>query len=69
MLRTLPTRRLDHCPSPDNLTAKLQDQTFTTDLELLVAEWPSGYRIETGEQTARAVLEAIETFDQNPTPG
>jgi Nucleotidyl transferase AbiEii toxin, Type IV TA system len=48
----------------DNLTAKLQDQTFMTDLELLVAEWPSGYRIETGEQTARAVLNAIETLDQ-----
>lgn len=27
----------------------LLGQHFTTDLELLVAEWPTGYRIETGE--------------------
>ena len=47
----------------DNLTVKLQDATFTTDLELLVAQWPDDYQIDSGAAAARAVLAAIETLD------
>ncbi len=44
----------------DNLDAKLNDPTFTTDLELLVARWPSEYSIDTGAVTARTVIDAAD---------
>jgi hypothetical protein len=47
----------------DNLTAKLEDTTFTTDLELLIAQWPAGYLIESGAAVARAVIAAIGALD------
>jgi Nucleotidyl transferase AbiEii toxin, Type IV TA system len=47
----------------DNLAAKLHDATFTTDLELLVAQWPAGYQIDSGAAVARAVIAAIAALD------
>jgi hypothetical protein len=47
----------------DNLRTKLQDPTFTTDLELLVAQRPDGYRIHEGAAAAEAVIAAIDVLD------
>jgi hypothetical protein len=47
----------------DNLRTKLQDPTFTTDLELLVAQRPDGYRIDEGAAAAEAVIAAIDVLD------
>jgi len=41
-----------------NLEAKLDDARFTTDLDVLVADWPDRYTIEAGGEIARAVIEA-----------
>jgi hypothetical protein len=47
----------------DNLEAKLQDPTFTTDLELLVARWPASYQIDSGAAAVRSVLASIDTLE------
>jgi hypothetical protein len=47
----------------DNLGTKLQGPTFTTDLELLVAQWPNGYRINDGAAAAEAIINAIDARD------
>ena len=49
----------------DNLAAKLDDSTFTTDLEPLVATWPAGYEIATGAAVARTVIDAISSRDSH----
>lgn len=41
-----------------NLEAKLQDNRFTTDLSLLVPDWPNNYSIEAGTHIARSIIEA-----------
>jgi hypothetical protein len=51
----------------DNLGTKLQDPTFTTDLELLVAQWPARYRIDDGAAAAESIIAAIDKLDTAPS--
>jgi hypothetical protein len=50
----------------DNLATKLHDATFTTDLELLVAQWPAGNQVDTGAAMARAVIAGIAARCRRP---
>lgn len=44
----------------ENLEAKVSDNRFTTDLDLLVPEWPDGYTIAAGASIAREVIRATD---------
>lgn len=41
------------------MTAKLDDQRFTSDLDTLVVSWPEGYTIEAGAAAAAAIISAV----------
>ncbi len=49
----------------ENLAAKLDDHAFTTDVELLVAQWPDRYDVASGAATARSIVDAISARDHN----
>ena len=44
-----------------NLEAKLGDREFAQDLSLLLPEWPDGYTLGAGAETAKSVMRAIST--------
>ncbi len=47
----------------ENLDAKVNDERFTTDLDLLVNDWPDDYSIEAGAAAAASVLDEIASIE------
>jgi len=43
----------------NNLSTKLEDLDFTTDLDKLSTSWPEGYTIEEGARVARTIIERL----------